>query len=66
MNLICKILDHDWRYNFPTMPTKRICHRCKIKQKVKLDFPIFWETVENFSPQHPYMIHRKWVKYLSY
>ena len=28
MNIICYLFDHNWRYNFPTMPSKRTCKRC--------------------------------------
>jgi len=33
MNLLCKIFNHKWKYNFPTLPSRRSCVRCKLKQR---------------------------------
>ena len=27
---------HKWKYNFPTLPNKRICSRCKEKETLDL------------------------------
>lgn len=34
--MFCKYLGHRWRFNFPTLPNKRICKRCKEKQQLVL------------------------------
>jgi hypothetical protein len=36
MNIFCNIFGHKWRYNFTVIPNKRICKRCKEKQKLNL------------------------------
>ena len=28
----CEIIGHDWRYNFTTLPSKRICAICKTRE----------------------------------
>lgn len=37
MKIMCKIFEHDWRYNFPvdSSPSKAICARCFLKVKWK-------------------------------
>lgn len=44
----CEVLDHDWRYNFPSIPNKAICKRCK--SKIKLDLHLLvWNEVNEFE-----------------
>ena len=31
-----KHLSHRWKYNFPSMPNKRICENCQRKEKLNL------------------------------
>ena len=31
-----KECNHDWRYNFPSIPNKRICSECFTKEKLDL------------------------------
>jgi hypothetical protein len=30
--IICYILGHKWKYNFPSIPNKRVCKRCKKRE----------------------------------
>jgi hypothetical protein len=32
----CKFIHHQWRYNFPSIPNKRICKNCYKKEKLNL------------------------------
>ena len=48
MKIICKIFDHDWRYNFPSIPNKRICKRCKEKQQLDL-LHRKWDKIYTFG-----------------
>ena len=32
----CLLFGHDWRFNFPSIPNKRICTGCKRKEKLDL------------------------------
>ena len=34
--IICKIFGCSWRYNFKSIPNKRICHRCNRKERLNL------------------------------
>ena len=49
-NLICKFLDHKWKYNFPirTTPNKAICSRCKCKAEFDLR-NLEWNEVLKFK-----------------
>lgn len=31
--IICKVFGHSFKYNFPSIPNKRICKRCYKKEK---------------------------------
>lgn len=33
---LCELFGHKWKYNFPTIPNKRICSRCKEKNLLDL------------------------------
>tara|TARA_R110000868_G_scaffold76573_6_gene220180 strand:- start:11363 stop:11569 length:207 start_codon:yes stop_codon:yes gene_type:complete len=46
--LKCKVYDHDWKYNFSTMPNKAICTRCKIKSKFDLR-ELEWNPIDTFE-----------------
>lgn len=56
-NMICKILGHSWRYNFPktSYPSKRICSRCKKKEffftSCVGDFNQFWRTYKSIHTE---------------
>lgn len=41
-------IEHDWRYNFPSMPNRAICTRCNAKAELNLR-TLDWEPVEKFS-----------------
>lgn len=36
MGMLCEMFDHKWKYNFTSMPNKRICCRCKIREALNL------------------------------
>lgn len=36
MKLLCRVFGHEWRYNFPSTPNKRICVVCKDKSALNL------------------------------
>lgn len=46
--ILCFIFNHKWRYNFPSLPSKAICKRCKAKAKVNLKI-MEWESVDKFE-----------------
>ncbi len=63
--LFCKIFGHDWRYNFPNMPNKRICARCKKKQQDRILSPYVNGWTDEFvftSPYEDYQLIEKWFK----
>lgn len=35
-NIKCILTDCDWRYNFPSIPNKRICKKCKTREALNL------------------------------
>lgn len=47
---LCRIIDHDWRYNFHTLPNKSICKRCKKKQILDLRL-LQWKDVLSFDKE---------------
>ena len=48
--VICRLFGHDFKYNFPSMPNKRICKRCYKKEKW-INEPYVWDStfVDNRS-----------------
>lgn len=59
MKIFCKIIGHSWRYNFPTMPNKRICVRCKIREKLNLRTLQWTDTFEDTRTDQELI--NKWV-----
>lgn len=48
--IICGMIDHDWRYNFVSLPNKRICTRCKRREHWKIGtIPQIW--IEGFPQE---------------
>ncbi len=46
--LLCRMLGHHYRYNFPSIPTKCICARCR--QKLQFNTEILrWYKVTEFD-----------------
>lgn len=48
IHIFCYIFGHSWKYNFPALPNKSICTRCKIKCELDLH-TLEWKTVKNFK-----------------
>jgi hypothetical protein len=48
LNMLCYIFGHNWKYNFPSLPNKAICTRCKIKQELNLH-TLEWKNVKKFK-----------------
>lgn len=48
--LLCRILGHIWKYNFPknSVPSKAICARCYIKARFN-PFTLEFESVPEFN-----------------
>lgn len=44
----CDFFGHDWRYNFPSIPNRAICVRCKCKSELNLH-KLEWEPVDKFT-----------------
>ena len=47
-NLLCHCFGHELKYNFPSIPNKCICARCKMKMELNL-VTLVWENVETFD-----------------
>lgn len=68
MKFLCKLFGHKWRYNFPSMPNKRICKRCYEKEETyELDnIYLFdgWIKVPYFENENrsDKELSGKWVK----
>jgi len=45
---MCGIFGHKWKYNFPSIPNKAICKRCKAKSQLDLR-KLEWERVSTFK-----------------
>lgn len=60
--LICKIFGHKWKYNFPSLPNKAICSRCKIKAELNLR-TLEWYNVNSFEgvKRSDEELCKKWV-----
>lgn len=52
--------DHHWKYNFPAMPSRRICEECLIKEKLNL-VSLEWVTDERIDTRSPETLIRDWV-----
>lgn len=50
MNFFCKILGCEYLFNFPSIPNKCICKRCKKKWELNLK-SLRWVEVEKFDPE---------------
>jgi hypothetical protein len=48
--VICRVFGHKWKYNFPSLPNKAICTRCKSKAKLDLH-TLDWESVKTFEEE---------------
>ena len=46
--VMCRIFGHKWKYNFPSLPNKAICTRCKAKEKLDL-YTLEWESIKTFE-----------------
>lgn len=46
--VMCCIFGHKWKYNFPSLPNKAICTRCKAKAKLDLH-TLDWKSVKTFE-----------------
>jgi len=46
--VMCRIFGHKWKYNFPSLPNKAICTRCKAKAKLNLR-TLEWESIKAFE-----------------
>lgn len=46
--VMCRIFGHKWKYNFPSLPNKAICTRCKAKAKLDLH-TLEWESIKTFE-----------------
>lgn len=45
---ICEINDHEYLYNFPSLPSKSICKKCKTKWKLNYN-TLEWEITDKFN-----------------
>jgi len=48
MSIRCKIWDCEYVYNFPSIPNRAICIKCKRKLELNLR-TLEWEFVEKFN-----------------
>ena len=48
LTIVCKVMGHKFKYNFPSLPNKAICEGCKLKMKLDLN-TLEWENVEEFE-----------------
>jgi len=48
MNIRCKLWDCKYVYNFPSIPNRAICVKCKRKLELNLR-TLEWEFVEKFN-----------------
>ena len=46
--LICEWFGHKWRYNFPSLPNRCICKRCKQKNVLNTSI-LMWMDVDTFE-----------------
>jgi hypothetical protein len=45
--VICRFFGHKWKYNFPSIPNKAMCTRCKCKAVLDLK-KLEWNNVDAF------------------
>ncbi len=57
---ICNLLGHKWRYNFPTMPNKKICKRCKMRGEWLLTMECWSEGFQDVRSNQELI--EKWVR----
>ena len=48
--IICYFFNHNWRYNFISIPNKAICNTCKIKAVLDLQ-TLEWKSVKTFEKE---------------
>jgi hypothetical protein len=58
-HVICRFLNHDFRYNFQSMPNKRICKRCH-KKEMWTNKPYVWDKTFVDSRSDKELVS-KWV-----
>lgn len=46
--VICRFFGHRWKYNFPSIPNKAMCIRCKCKAVLDLK-KLEWNSVDAFT-----------------
>ena len=44
----CKVFGHKFKYNFASVPNKRICENCYHKEKLNLS-TLAWNKVDSFD-----------------
>ncbi len=54
--------NHEWRYNFPSIPNKRICTKCKVKHKLDLEELEWYETSFKTEGRSDEELIKDWVK----
>lgn len=59
-NFKCILTDCDWRYNFPNVPNKRICSKCKKREGLNL-VTLQWTNIFYDSRSDDELID-KWFK----
>jgi len=47
---MCRFFGHKWKYNFPSIPNKAMCTRCKCKSVLNLK-TLEWISVKNFNKE---------------
>lgn len=53
-------MDHDWLYNFPSIPDKRICERCKKRESMTFK-TLEWDSTFN-DPRSDEELINRWTK----
>ena len=53
---------HDWKYNFPSLPNKRICVKCKVKHKLDLVELEWYETSFKTDGRTDEELIKAWVR----
>ncbi len=48
--VMCRFFGHKWKYNFPSIPNKAMCTRCKCKSVLNLK-TLEWISVKNFDKE---------------
>jgi hypothetical protein len=55
----CEIMDHSWKYNFMSMPSKRICADCKKKETFD-PHTLDWTDVEFTDSRTDEQLIKEW------